>query len=344
MKLTLAQRLMAIILSSVAVLIVVGLVGVFQTRSVANNLEYINSKTLPGVAALNEAETSYLRLRFLAVRTLNITDPAQLAQEDKKIKAAQASMEKAFALYEKDFIKDETDKQLMAADKASLQVYMQALNKFMHHMQRRETEKAVEVSLKEAAPANAKFQAAFDAHVEYNKKLTGELQKSSAEAARRGMMISWVLIVLGAVGTILFGIILARSVLRQIGGEPDAVMKAANEIASGNLSVNMDLKAGDQTSVVAAMQRVILAVRAMAEDANRLVESALQGRLSVRADVSRHQGDYRKVIEGVNQTLDAVIGPLNAAADHIARIAAGNLPPRITEEYRGDFNALKQNI
>lgn len=344
MKLTLAQRLMFIILSAVAILIVVGVVGVYQTRSVATNLELVNNKTLPGVAALNAAETSYLRLRFLAVRLLSITDPAQIPLENDKIKAAQANIEKAFALYEKEFTKDDADKQLLAAEKTTLQSYMQALQKFMNHVQRHETEKAVEVSIKEAAPANAKFEAALDAHLEYNKKSAAELQKSSAENARRGMIISWILIIFGAAVTIILGIVLARNVLRQIGGEPDAVMKVANEIANGNLSINLEVKTGDQTSVVAAMQRVILAVRAMAEDANRLVDAALQGKLSVRADVARHQGDYRKLIEGVNQTLDAVIGPLNAAADYISRIAAGNLPPKITEEYRGDFNALKHNI
>lgn len=82
----------------------------------------------------------------------------------------------------------------------------------------------------------------------------------------------------------------------------------------------------------------------MSEDANRLVESALAGQLSTRADATRHQGDYRKIIDGVNQTLDAVITPLNTAADYVSRIAAGNLPPKITEEYRGDFNALKLNL
>ena len=44
-------------------------------------------------------------------------------------------------------------------------------------------------------------------------------------------------------------------------------------------------------------------------DADALVEAAVAGRLSTRADASKHQGDFRKIVEGVNQTLDAVLAP-----------------------------------
>jgi hypothetical protein len=42
---------------------------------------------------------------------------------------------------------------------------------------------------------------------------------------------------------------------------------------------------------------------------------------------------------GVNDTLDAVIGPLNVAASYVDRISKGDLPPKITDNYNGDFNA-----
>ncbi|ENO74311.1 putative methyl-accepting chemotaxis protein, partial [Thauera sp. 63] len=41
---------------------------------------------------------------------------------------------------------------------------------------------------------------------------------------------------------------------------------------------------------------------------------------------------------------DAVIGPLNVAADYVDRIAKGAIPARITDPYNGDFNTLKNNL
>jgi len=45
-----------------------------------------------------------------------------------------------------------------------------------------------------------------------------------------------------------------------------------------------------------------------------LAKAAADGKLATRADAGTHQGDYRKIVQGVNETLDAVIGPLNVAA------------------------------
>ena len=70
----------------------------------------------------------------------------------------------------------------------------------------------------------------------------------------------------------------------------------------------------------------------------------MEGRLDTRADASKHQGDYRKIVDGVNRTLDAVIGPLNVSAEYVDRISKGDLPPKITDSYNGDFNEIKNNL
>jgi methyl-accepting chemotaxis protein len=75
-----------------------------------------------------------------------------------------------------------------------------------------------------------------------------------------------------------------------------------------------------------------------------LVKAAVEGKLATRADVSKHQGEYRKIVEGVNQTLDAVIGPLNVSAEYVDRISKGDIPPKITDNYNGDFNEIKNNL
>lgn len=92
------------------------------------------------------------------------------------------------------------------------------------------------------------------------------------------------------------------------------------------------------------LNAAIDAIEALVADTRRLAAAGVDGKLSVRADASRHQGDFRKVVEGVNATLDAVIGPLEAAARCVDGIAKGAVPPPITAAYRGDFEVLKQNL
>ena len=75
-----------------------------------------------------------------------------------------------------------------------------------------------------------------------------------------------------------------------------------------------------------------------------LSEAAVAGKLDTRADATRHEGDFRKIVEGVNDTLDAVIGPLNVAAEYVERISRGDIPEPIIDNYNGDFNEIKNNL
>ena len=119
--------------------------------------------------------------------------------------------------------------------------------------------------------------------------------------------------------------------------------EAAEQIALGNLDV--DIQAGSAADVLShSMTRMRDSLRSMAAETDALIQAALAGRLSIRADVSRHQGSFRKVIEGINKTMDAVIGPLSVTAECIDRISKGDIPAPITQEYRGDFNELKVNV
>jgi methyl-accepting chemotaxis protein len=76
----------------------------------------------------------------------------------------------------------------------------------------------------------------------------------------------------------------------------------------------------------------------------KLAEAAMDGRLDTRADAEKFEGNYRRIVEGVNDTLDAVIGPLNVAAEYVDRISKGDIPEKISDEYKGDFNEIKNNL
>lgn len=101
---------------------------------------------------------------------------------------------------------------------------------------------------------------------------------------------------------------------------------------------------GDFNAIRNNLNQAIGAVNAMVADVNGLSQAAVEGRLSARADASRHQGDFRRIVQGVNDTLDAVIGPLNVAAAYVDRISRGDIPERITTVYHGEFNTLKDNL
>jgi methyl-accepting chemotaxis protein len=100
----------------------------------------------------------------------------------------------------------------------------------------------------------------------------------------------------------------------------------------------------ENDKLMPAFIQMMESIDALVTDAEMLSQAAAKGELSTRIDASKHQNEYRNVILGMNNTLDAVIGPLNVAAAYVDRISKGELPPRITETYNGDFNTIKDNL
>jgi methyl-accepting chemotaxis protein len=119
--------------------------------------------------------------------------------------------------------------------------------------------------------------------------------------------------------------------------------QAAAKISAGDMSVQIAIQS-DSDVLGKSLQSCIDNITALVTDTNLLVAAAVEGRLDTRADASKHSGDYRKIVEGVNKTLDSVIGPLNVAAEYVERISKGDIPPKITDVYQGDFNQIKNNL
>ena len=118
-----------------------------------------------------------------------------------------------------------------------------------------------------------------------------------------------------------------------------------NDISKGNIPAKItDTYNGDFNTIKNNLNTCIDAVNALVADTAMLADAARKGLLSTRADANRHQGDFHKIVDGVNDTLDAVIGPLNMAADYVESISKGDIPENITDTYHGDFNTIKDNL
>jgi methyl-accepting chemotaxis protein len=101
---------------------------------------------------------------------------------------------------------------------------------------------------------------------------------------------------------------------------------------------------GDHEKMKQAVNNVAAVVNALIADTQVLAKAAVEGNLSTRADVSKHKGDYRKVVQGVNETLDAVIKPVQEAGTVLQRIAGGDLTAHVVGDYKNDHAAIKNDI
>jgi len=80
------------------------------------------------------------------------------------------------------------------------------------------------------------------------------------------------------------------------------------------------------------------------DQTKKIVNATLNGELDMRADPEKTNFEFREITVGLNDVLDALIRPLKTAAEYISKISKGDLPPVITEEYKGDFNDIRINL
>ena len=102
--------------------------------------------------------------------------------------------------------------------------------------------------------------------------------------------------------------------------------------------------AGDFNSIKINLNNCIDNINALVSDAGMLATAAVEGRLQTRADAMKHQGDYRKIVHGVNATLDAVVAPIRDASRVLSKIAAKDLRARVDGDHKGEYEQLKNDI
>jgi methyl-accepting chemotaxis protein len=115
---------------------------------------------------------------------------------------------------------------------------------------------------------------------------------------------------------------------------------AVHRIAHGDLDVRLELKS-TQDILTQNFNEMTGELQQVITDIHMLAEAARAGDLSVRADVAKHSGDYQKIVNGFNCTLDVVIGPVNEAQRVLQKIAANDYTEELQlDQYQGHLRQL----
>jgi methyl-accepting chemotaxis protein len=342
-KMSLKKKLVSGFVFVALVAAVIGWVGIYELKSINDADTLLYEKVTTPLADISLVSIAFQQMR------VNVRDLiASKRDEDNKkyisnIAALRTSITENTAKFEKLILTKEEQK-LFADFQKTREVYRPILDELIQLGSQNKNSEAQELLHGAAAKASRDEQSAIEALM-VSKLHQGKLTaQSNAQIARSATTVMLVLIVVGAFLALGLGVLIPRVVLRQLGADPSDVGEVANLVAAGDLSREITLATGDSHSVMASMKRMVETIRSLVSETGMLSDAAIAGRLATRADASKHQGDFQKIVVGVNETLDAVIGPLNVTAEYVDRISKGDIPPKITDTYQGDFNEVKLNL
>ena len=116
-------------------------------------------------------------------------------------------------------------------------------------------------------------------------------------------------------------------------------------ISEGDMSASIE-KASDNDQVYEPLTRMRDNIKTLIEDVDALGKAGMKGDLTIRANPMRHQGDFRKIIEGMNSNLDSIIVPINEAMSVSESYAQYNFAKRIDPQLpmQGDWADFKKAL
>lgn len=358
----------------------IAFMAVRQMRVADDNDTKLYEKQAVPLGDLVYIAEAFQRGRCNLLEIVYATDQAFIAECRQKMLDRDKEMDEHLDEFEKTILTD-AGRQVYNSLKGSLAEYRSVRSKALELDARNDQAGVEELMRDELQKIRTKAQDDLTKLVEMKRKLakeTSDQNTMNAEAAIS--QLTWIAI-FGVLVSILLGVFLARSITGPMKKGVDMMNELGSGHLSDRLNMNrgdeigmlaqaMDSFADDlQKNVIAVLKKIsegdlantikakdhqdeiapaLLstqdALKGLVAEANRLANAAVEGRLQTRGDASAYKGGYRDIVVGVNNTLDAVIGPLNVAANYVERISKGDIPSKITDHYNGDFAKIKDNL
>lgn len=115
------------------------------------------------------------------------------------------------------------------------------------------------------------------------------------------------------------------------------------KVADGDLSVEVPLE-DEKDEVAPGLNKIVYTLRDLQTETESLILSALDGKLDKRGNDQQFNGVYKSIVRGFNDTLNAILEPLNESAEVLRVLATGDFRTQVNGDYKGDHQLMKDSI
>ena len=181
-----------------------------------------------------------------------------------------------------------------------------------------DTEGALKVALTEVKPALNKWTNNLDEMVSIQQRLNDSAASQTQKDYTRLRNMSLALIAIALAFGIGVALLIARSLSRALGGEPRFAAEVAGEIAKGNLTISIPLRAGDTTSLMAALGGTVEQLSTILRSVNQAASTIDQGVAEIahgNNDLSERTEQQASTLEETAASMDELSATVKQNAD-----------------------------
>jgi methyl-accepting chemotaxis protein len=114
------------------------------------------------------------------------------------------------------------------------------------------------------------------------------------------------------------------------------------EMGNGNFNATMERLPGKKVFINNAIDGMRNNMASLSTKIGNLVTDARNGNLSSKADTTDSKGDWTKLLQNMNDLMDAIAAPIGDVINGLGELSKGNFKYRITNMHKGDFTKMIQ--
>lgn len=116
-------------------------------------------------------------------------------------------------------------------------------------------------------------------------------------------------------------------------------------IGSGNmLDLITEEYPGDYSIIKNSINSCSEVIELLLIELGELIYSIQEGMLYTRGNVDNFQGNWKELISGINDLIEAFISPINYTSDYLSKLGRGINPGEPIDGYKGDFKVITNNL
>ena len=356
---------------------IVGILGIINMRTIDNADTYLYEKMTVPLAKLCNANAFFQRGRINIRDMIRANDANKISEYASTVDKCNESPDKLMVEYKASLVSEE-DKQLYEDFIAKNKDFDAFLPAFKSLSAKNSDAEAYALLDGDAFRAAREAQAALDKIVALNEKAAKETSDKNTATANSSSTVMIITLIIGVLLAIIIGVALTMSLTKPLSRAVEMIqelgkghlgmrLKIDSQDEIGIMAQTMDKFADDlQTTVVGTMQKIadgdttmevsvrdnqdeiapalkktVDALRGLITETKMLAQESINGNLSKRGRPEAFKGAYREIIEGLNQTLDAILTPINEAAAVLEKVAERDMTIRVKGDYKGDHAKIK---
>ncbi len=122
------------------------------------------------------------------------------------------------------------------------------------------------------------------------------------------------------------------------------ILNIVSEYAEGKFEAKLKPLPGKQIIANELMDKLRINLLSIVEEIRSVITNALEGNLEYRGIASKYEGAFQDILDGINETLDAVLEPVIKASAILQKMADGDMTETLIGQYKGDHALLQTSI